>query len=982
MASPPQPGALKVMPPHESFRDRVRRGEVKAPNFAAINRQRALAAGALQAPLSGALKAPLIGDLKALAVLVDFSDKVHTVAATFFDNLVFGAPGSGRSVRDYYNKVSYGQMDLYTVNLPSSLGWKTASESYSYYVNNGYGTDSPYPNNCQKLAEDIVDALHAQGVDFSKYDNNHDGAAEPIILIHAGSGAEFTNSTTDIWSHSWVLNHPRTYNGVTVGRYVIVPEYWQTKSTSSSDMTIGVVAHEMGHGFWDLPDLYDTTYTSNGIGDWSLMASGSWNGPLVGGYTLGGSPAWPDAYCRVQMGFVTPTTITGSQTNLSIPQAYNNPTAQTVFKLPSPFNSKEYFLLENRQKTTGTYDQYLPGSGLLIWHVDENMDSNDYACTDQTDCSCGLHYLVSLEQADGLMQLESYNYNSGDSGDSFPGATNNRDWNIATTPSSGSYYNCGDTALSVTNISNSGATMTADIGAASSQGPAISLSSASLTPSCLQGQNAASQSFQVWNSGGQTLSYTVSSGNTAWLSVTPGSGTSTGSQKTHQVTYTTAGLAVGTYQATISVIAAGASNSPQTMAVTLTVNPAAPVAGFTASPTSGYAPLPVQFTDTSTGTITGRTWDFGDGNGSTSPSPSHTYSNPGTFTAKLTVTGAGGSSSKTVTITVKKPPAPVASFTASPTSGIFPLAVQFTDTSTGNISSRVWDFGDGNGSTGQAPSHTYPNPGTYLAKLTVTGPGGSSSRTVTITVKKPPKPKVSFTASPTSGIFPLAVQFTDTSTGNITSRVWDFGDGNGSTGQAPSHIYANPATYHARLTVTGDGGSSSKTVTITVKKPPKPKVSFTASPTSGLFPLEVQFTDTSTGLIDSRVWNLGDGNGSVDQAPSNTYNLPGTYRATLTVTGPGGTSTRTVAIRVKLPPRPKVSFTAIPTSGKAALPVQFTDTSTGRIDSRAWNFGDGGSSADPSPSYTYNNPGTYTARLTVTGPGGSSSKTVTIRVTP
>jgi uncharacterized caspase-like protein len=104
--------------------------------------------------------------------------------------------------------------------------------------------------------------------------------------------------------------------------------------------------------------------------------------------------------------------------------------------------------------------------------------------------------------------------------------------------------------------------------------PAIGLGLTKLTPTCTQGSDATSQTFQVWNSGQSTLNYTVST-NVSWLSVSPTSGTSTGTgnQQTHTVTYATAGLTAGTYPATITISAAGASNSPQTIAVTLTVSP-------------------------------------------------------------------------------------------------------------------------------------------------------------------------------------------------------------------------------------------------------------------------------------------------------------------------------------------------------------------------------------------------------------------------
>jgi immune inhibitor A len=462
------PATGQEMPPHPSLLDKIARGEVQLPGFMVNTALRA------QGMPNQPEKAPasLTGTLHALVVLVKFNGKVNTAPASFFDNLTFPQPVTYPSVRDFYQKVSYGKVDIITLNLPSSLGWIQAPSSYAYYVNNNYGTGS-YPKNCQKLAEDVVDSLHNLGVDFSQYtDPNNPGYTTPIMIVHAGPGAEFTGKTTDIWSHSWSLYTPRTYNGVTITKYVTMPEYWQTVSATTSDMGIGVFCHEMGHGFWNLPDLYDTTYASSGIGNFSLMAGGSWGGPLG----LGDSPAWPDAWCRYKMGFVTPFTIRGKVKNQSIPQTANNPTAKTVFKLTSKkLGSQEYFLVENRQLLANYYDYIMPGglNGLLIWHVDEAESGNTSHCTSTASCTCSTnHYLVALQQADGLMSLENTTSNRGDAGDPYPGSTTNRSWSHSTIPNSDSWYSCSDSRISITNISDSGAQMTADF-----QAPGIDLTS-------------------------------------------------------------------------------------------------------------------------------------------------------------------------------------------------------------------------------------------------------------------------------------------------------------------------------------------------------------------------------------------------------------------------------------------------------------------------------------------------------------------------
>jgi PKD repeat protein len=185
--------------------------------------------------------------------------------------------------------------------------------------------------------------------------------------------------------------------------------------------------------------------------------------------------------------------------------------------------------------------------------------------------------------------------------------------------------------------------------------------------------------------------------------------------------------------------------------------PAAPVANFVANPSSGPAPLAVHFTDSSTGSPTAWSWNFGDGATSPLQNPSHTYANQGAYQVTLTASNAGGSSSTHQTINVLAAPvsAPVASFSASPLSGQVPLAVHFTDSSTGSPTSWSWNFGDGVFSTSQNPSHSYSLAGTYNITLTASNAGGSSSTTKTITATAPAV-KCSFKISPTRKTFSLS----------------------------------------------------------------------------------------------------------------------------------------------------------------------------------------------------------------------------------
>jgi PKD repeat protein len=255
--------------------------------------------------------------------------------------------------------------------------------------------------------------------------------------------------------------------------------------------------------------------------------------------------------------------------------------------------------------------------------------------------------------------------------------------------------------------------------------------------------------------------------------------------------------------------------------------PPKPVANFSGTPTSGTAPLQVQFTDQSSNNPTSWSWSFGDGGTSTSRNPIHTYAAAGTYDVTLTATNGGGTSDpKTIVgyITVNAPAKPVANFTGTPTSGTAPLQVQFTDTSSNSPTSWSWDFGDNSTSTAQNPVHTYAAAGTYDVTLTATNAAGSSTVTKLgyVAVNPPAKPVANFTGSPLSGSAPLPVQFTDTSANGPTSWLWDFGDNTTSTSQNPSHTYTAQGTYTVSLTATNVGGSDQVTKTnyIAVSPPP------------------------------------------------------------------------------------------------------------------------------------------------------------------
>jgi large repetitive protein len=595
-----------------------------------------------------------------------------------------------------------------------------------------------------------------------------------------------------------------------------------------------------------------------------------------------------------------------------------------------------------------------------------------------------------------------------------------------------------------------------------------------------------------------------------------------GTNSTLQNPVHTYGVA-GNYTVSLTVTNLEGTNTTVGYVVKLNQHP--PVPAFTSDVTSGVDPCLVQFTDQSNGTIISWLWDFGDGTNSTLQNPSHWYA-PGNYTVNLTVTNSYGNASLVntgyITVasngqinqfvnpgfetgdmtgwtpisagtasnlfahtgsysgrayginagfqqivdltnvqsisfwtllsntsaggrtsvyvdgvligqyqTTKKStwvyqsysvpsgysgvhtvkflqtlsgasyciyidditaiPPPIASFTAMQVTGTAPLEVQFNDTSIRYPTSWLWDFGDGTNSTGQNATHTYTTAGTYTVNLTATNDGGSNTCSMTsyITVTAPPvvAPVASFTSNVTSGTAPLAVQFTDSSSNSPTSWSWDFGDGNTSVEQNPVYTYSVPGTYSVSLNASNAVGSNVTSIIdyITISTPAI-IASFTANVTSGIAPLTVQFTDSSSNSPTSWSWDFGDGNTSAEQSPVYTYVTPGTYNVSLTASNAGGSNTSAMVnyISVNAQPSPSpspvvpvASFSANVTSGQAPLTVQFTDSSSNSPTSWLWDFGDGSTSILQDPAHTYTNVGIYSVSLTVSNAYGNDSEVMT-----
>jgi M6 family metalloprotease-like protein len=353
-----------------------------------------------------------------------------------FDSLLFSVRGQDTiynptgSMTDYYLENSYGryfiQGDVH--------GWFTAPQNYSYYVGNNDGLGGG-----AILARDAVIAADSAGVNFAPYGNG-DTFVQSVIIIHAGPGAE--QGAYGIWSHQGNMSGSVSRDGVWMSAYTMQPE---ERYGENSIVHMGVFCHEWGHVL-GLPDWYDVAYNpgSEGLGSWSVMASGSWNGD-------GQLPSHFDCYSKYMIGFGQMQVLTQNLKNGPLPQAETSPISYALKENPVPGGSSpEMWFVENRQRVG--FDQALPGAGLLIYHFDGTM-------RDQTNPE---RYRLAVEEADGRRDM-AFNGSSGQASDPFPGyPTNNRNFFEFSVPDSRT--NDGElTGVSVLNISDSDSLMHADL---------------------------------------------------------------------------------------------------------------------------------------------------------------------------------------------------------------------------------------------------------------------------------------------------------------------------------------------------------------------------------------------------------------------------------------------------------------------------------------------------------------------------------------
>lgn len=431
-------------------------------------------------------------------------------------------------------------------------------------------------------------------------------------------------------------------------------------------------------------------------------------------------------------------------------------------------------------------------------------------------------------------------------------------------------------------------------------------------------------------------------------------------------TYTTAGSFTTTLQVTNDKGCTKTYSRPNFINVTNGVRSL-----FThTQPTSCTAPVTIAFTNNSTGPpVLSYFWDFGDGNFSTATNPVNTYLSNGSFIVTLITTSSAG-----CVDTMRSNPILVGGFITSFTapSGIcVNETATFTNTSSPTPNSSSWTFGDGGTANSINATHSYSVPGTYTVWLYNTFSSCVDSISQIITVN--PRPVADFTAPVTSRCGPpLTVNFQDLSSGGAVSWLWDFGDGNTSAAQNPSHTYTSYGSFTVTLIASNAFGCTDTITKAGYILIQRASISIPVLPARGCIPFTITMVPVITALdvITSYDWDFGDGGTSTLANPTHTYIAQGTYTVRLIITTSTGCSDTLIipaAIRVGSKPMADFSATPIPVCG--TQPVAFTDLTTPGADEWNWDFGDGGTSILQNPSHRYTDTGYFTIRLIATNNG-------------
>jgi len=399
----------------------------------------------------------------------------------------------------------------------------------------------------------------------------------------------------------------------------------------------------------------------------------------------------------------------------------------------------------------------------------------------------------------------------------------------------------------------------------------------------------------------------------------------------------------GTVSVTLTAynFATGCSNSSSS---TFTI--AQPVANFSASSLQGCYPFVPNFTSTSQDANT-YYWNFGDPSTLTDTSiinnPSYTFNNPGAYTVSLIITDVNGCKDS-VKIPVKSL-GPVPALYAYTLTGCRSVPVTFIDSSMSDslLVQWTWDFGDGTivTTSNDSITHVYTTPGIYNVTMSVKDTNGCLKTIVVSSYIQPTFPYPAFSID-TFACRGDLLTFDATATSAVGSTyMWDFGDGTQINTPNPivTHSYVNYSLYVITLTVRDTNGCDSTLIdTVRILKPTA-DFGWTIL-NAGCGTLQVAFTDSSQGYVNTWNWNFGNGANSTLQNPVYTYTQPGIYNVSMIATNLGGCKDTLMLDSIIVVAGPVGTFSFSPTNGCSPLTVEFIGSSL-NAQQYIWDFGDG-----------------------------------------
>ena len=712
---------------------------------------------------SASSAAPSSGNITVAFIMVGFDDQdfQEEYDNDYFEETAFG---STNSMWDYFDEVSKGSLNI-------------EGEVFGPYTLDGdaadYSSGSSFVRESVEIADDDI------------YYPNFDA----VVAIHSGPGGESSGDSNDIWSAHWpsiTINtddEDEDGDDHVIRRISQVPEY---QLSNGERNPLGVWCHEFGHEL-GLPDYYDTDGSSEGVGNWAVMAAGSWG-------NNGETPVYFSAYSRYWLGWDEPILIQDDVTNLVIEPASEG---GKIYKLPIPGNwsaSEQYFLLENRQQTK--YDTYLPGEGLLIWHIDEEIMFSKWSSN--TVNNDENHKGMDLEEADGDDDLDT-GENRGDDGDPFRTGSFSKD----TYPDSLA-YNGSESGWKIYNIEVDGDNIIVDISFLSKPHAIADADEAVVA----EGEALQFYGNESWDEDGQIVNYTWNFGDGKYNYT---------DNPVHIFTEN------GEYNVTLTV--RDNSGLEDTYVLNIFVNKP-PIANVSISKTIVMLGESITFDAANSydmdGDIDFYYWNFDDGRTSNQMIKEHTYSDSGIFNVSLKlIDNLNDISTTYYTIQVINS-LPEIVFEINPNNGNTLTLYEFIDSSSdsdGEIQEWLWLFGDGNSSNEINPTHYYSFPGFYNVTLTLTDDqnGVNSSRLMIFVENSPPNPDINIEEGieigvnewkiPTNRYIRVDAGESYDNDNNILSYSWKYGN-EIFDGQYIDLIFVE-GNHNIELTVTDPVGDSS-----------------------------------------------------------------------------------------------------------------------------------------------------------------------------